>query len=72
MLRSYYFEEKVAEIIYEEVKRNFCGVSVEGHGEEVAIIVACKRTRELLGEKGAGIRLLEHKVNFFFGSLEMA
>lgn len=30
MLRSYYFQEKVAEIIYQEIKRNFCGVTVEG------------------------------------------
>ena len=37
--------------------------------ETVAIIIECKNTRELLREKGAEIKLLEHKINFFFGSL---
>lgn len=95
MIRSYYFQLQLADVIKEELKHNFCWVSVElepryaymmgkGKGwgkdgsdgedkdspaiiEKVVSIITVRNSRDALGEKGARIRLLQHKVNSYFG-----
>eukprot|EP00434_Breviolum_minutum_P015803 symbB.v1.2.013920.t1/scaffold996.1/size145880/1 len=88
MIRAYYFHEKATDVIKEELKKNFCSLSVE-YGrtsttmtpgtkggisymaavdrDKLSIIITCRNTRDVIGEKGSRLRLLTHKINGCFG-----